>query len=273
MRRLISVAAVAGALVACGQVGGDGAEPAATPSATPTASPTPTATARATSSGARSVAEETDDFLFEYSYPAEAGRIPELATLLDVWLEQRREGLAAEAVEARQEARADGFPYNKHSYTAEWKVVADLPEWLSLSADVATYSGGAHGNFGLRSLVWDKKNEQALDAKRLFTSPAALYDALQDRFCEALDREREKRREEPVPEDSDDEFDKCPGIDDLVIVIGSSNGRKFNRLTVYAGPYVAGPYAEGAYEIDLAVDAAILEAVKPEFRQAFRARN
>ena len=47
----------------------------------------------------------------------------------------------------------------------------------------------------------------------------------------------------------------------------------FDRLTVYAGPYVAGPYAEGAYEIDLAVDSAILAAVKPEYREAFSARN
>jgi len=272
------VFALAGALAACN---GEGAPDAAVDaSASPTPAATGTARAESLSNGARSVAEETDDFLFEYAYPAEAGRIPELASVLDVWLEQRREELAGESVEARREARGEGFPYNKHSYTAEWRVVADLPGYLSLSADIATYSGGAHGNSTLQSLVWDKEAEKAMDAIRLFISPAALEEALGDRFCDALGREREKRREaesedehgEAEP-DEGTSFTDCPGIEELEVLVGSSNGRTFNRLTLYAGPYVAGPYAEGAYEIGLPVDQAVLAAVKPEYREAFSARN
>jgi hypothetical protein len=269
MKRWVSLFALVG-VTACGPSGCN-REPNPAPTATPT--PAPTASATASSNGARSVAEETDDFLFEFSYPAEAGRIVELASLLDVQLEQRREELAGEAAAARREARQDGFPYNKHSYTAEWKVVADLPEWLSLSADVATYTGGAHGNYTVESLVWDKKNERSFDPIELFASPKALGEAFGDRICEALDRQRAERREAPIEEESDDEFDQCPEIDELEILLGSSNRRTFNRLTVYAGPYVAGPYAEGAYEVDLNVDAALLDAVKPEYRAAFSARN
>ena len=260
-------------LFALGTVAACNGEPEPDPVPTPTATPSPTASATASSSGARSVAEETDDFLFEYSYPAEAGRIGELASLLDIQLEQRREALASESAAARREARQDGFPYNKHSYTAEWKVVAELPGWVSLSADIATYTGGAHGNYTVNSLVWDKENERSMDTTALFTSPAALEEAFGDRFCEALDRQRAERREQEVPEESDNQFDQCPGIDELEILAGSSNGRTFNRVTVYAGPYVAGPYAEGAYEVDLNIDRAILAAVKPEYREAFSARN
>ncbi|HYD25829.1 MAG TPA: DUF4163 domain-containing protein [Croceibacterium sp.] len=275
MRRLITLIALAAAVAACRQGGDDGAPPDPSGSATPapTASPTATASAEATSNGARSVAEETDDFLFEYSYPVEAGRIPELATVLDLWLAQRREALAEESAEARREARGDGFPYNKHSYTAEWKVIAELPGWLSLSADVATYGGGAHGDAAIESLVWDKENEQAFDARKLFTSSRALEQALGDRFCDALNRQRAERREEPVDAASDYEFDQCPGVGELEVVVGSSNRRVFDRLTLYAGPSVAGPYAEGAYQVDLPVDRAILDAVKPEYRAAFGARN
>ena len=177
------------------------------------------------------------------------------------------------AGQARREARQEGFPYNKHSYTAEWKVVAELPKWLSLSADVATYTGGAHGNYTVQSVVWDKDNLRLMNAIDLFSSPAALEQAFGDRFCEGLDRERAERRGEPVPEDSEEMFDQCPGIDELEVLVGSSNGRTFNRLTVYAGPYVAGPYAEGAYEVDLPVTQEVLDAVKPEYREAFSARN
>src|SRR5690606_2665165 len=113
MTRWISLFALAGAVAACNGEPEDQAPPVEA-SATPT--PTATASAAATTNGARAVAEETDDFLFEYSYPAEAGRIVELASLLDIQLEQRREELARESVEARREARDNGFPYNKHSY-------------------------------------------------------------------------------------------------------------------------------------------------------------
>jgi hypothetical protein len=247
--------------------------PDATPSATPKPTPSATASATAASNGARAVSEETDDFLFEYSYPSQVGKIPALAALLDSRMARQRADLAREAEEARGEARANGFPYNKHSFSSEWQVVADIPGWLSLSEAVAIYSGGAHGNTTLNSLVWNEETGKAMDGVALFISPSALWDALGDRFCAGLNRERAKRRGAPVARDSQDQFDQCPGIDELEVLVGSSNGRTFNRLTLYAGPYVAGPYAEGEYEVNINIDRAILGAVKPEFREAFSARN
>src|SRR5205085_1363562 len=82
MGRIVCVLAVA--LTACwGQPASDKQrQPAAAPTSSPTPAPTSTTSAHAsaatTGSGARSVSEETDDFLFEYSYPKEAGHIPEL---------------------------------------------------------------------------------------------------------------------------------------------------------------------------------------------------
>ena len=275
MKRSILIVALTGMAAACDGFGGTEPE-AGVATATATAqakAQAEEAKSKSQGNGARSVAEETDDFLFEYSYPAEAGRIAGLAGLLDNRLDRQRAALAAESEQARREARQEGFPYNKHSYTAEWKVVAELPKWLSLSADVATYTGGAHGNYTVQSVVWDKDNLRLMNAIDLFSSPAALEQAFGDRFCEGLNRQRAERRGEPIPEDSEEMFDQCPGIDELEVLVGSSNGRTFNRLTVYAGPYVAGPYAEGAYEVDLPVTQEVLDAVKPEYREAFSARN
>ena len=53
------------------------------------------------------------------------------------------------------------------------------------------------------------------------------------------------------------------------MLVGSSNGRTFDRIGIWYGPYVAGPYAEGAYELDFPVDARVLAAVKPEYEAAF----
>jgi hypothetical protein len=277
MKRTILILALAGMVAACDAVGGAGqGDESPSPAADATAAAkaqAEKAKSKSHGGGARSVAEETDDFLFEFAYPAEAGRIPELAELLDDRLDQRRSALAAESVQARENAREEGFPYNKHSYTSEWKLVAELPEWISLSADIATYTGGAHGNYTVESLVWDKEAARAMDGIDLFSSPATLEQAFGERFCDALDRERAKRRGTPVPDDSGEMFDQCPGIEELEVLVGSSNGRTFNRLTLYAGPYVAGPYAEGAYEVNLPVNQAILAAVKPEYKAAFSARN
>lgn len=251
--------------------------PAATATPAPTGSPVPqpveTGLATRQSGGARAVTEETDDYLFSYSYPAVAGSIAPLGDLLDRQLEERRSELATSSAQAKREARADGFPYNKHSYEAEWKVVANIPDWLSLSNEFSSYSGGAHGIYGVSSLVWDKTEAEAIEAIELFTSPEALEEALGDRFCDGLNRQREERRGEPVDPDADDLFNKCPGMDSLVVLVGSGNGRRFDRLTLYAGPYVAGAYAEGDFRVNLPVDRAVLQTVKPQYRDSFATRS
>lgn len=273
MLRNLPVLAIALLAAACDL--GSGGKPEPTPSATPTGSPTAEPSATPTEgarqrNGARSVSEETDDFLFEYAYPSAAGNIDALGDLLDAQLEKVRSELAADSAEARRQAREDGFPYNKHSYQGGWSVVTDLPGFLSLSHEFATYSGGAHGNYGVNSLVWDKTAGRAFDAVELFTSPQALGKALGQRYCDGLDAERKKKGMD-LPDDGG-VFAKCPGMEELTVLVGSSNRRHFNRLTLYAGPYVAGSYAEGAYEVNLNVDPAVIEAVKPEYRDAFRAR-
>ncbi len=148
-----------------------------------------------------------------------------------------------------------------------------MPDWLSLSGKVQSYTGGAHGNYGFDSLVWDKARARAIEAIGLFQSADALDKALGDRFCAALNAERAKRRGEPVKKGSTDEFDKCVGAKEATVLVGSRGHRKFDRLSLQIGPYVAGPYAEGAYEFGFPVDTRVLAAVKPEFRAAFASRK
>lgn len=223
--------------------------------------------------GSLDLTEETDLFLFSYKYPAAAGKIPALSALLDKREETARAQLSREAAEARSKARDSGFPYNKHSYQAEWKVVASTRDWLSLSQDFSTYSGGAHGNHGMDTLVWDRLGQRQVKVEDFFTSPQALYDAVETRFCAGLDKERAKRRTADFPADRDDIFWQCPKMDELLVLLGSSNSQKFDRLTFYAGPYVAGPYVEGAYQVHLSVNKAVLAVVEPQYRDSFRARN
>jgi hypothetical protein len=270
MRRVYWGLAAGLLLVSCRE-GGDTAVPPQPP-ATPGATESGTAeTPRA--AGARAVVEETDDFLFEYSYPQEAGDIPELAGLLDDRLTRLRDELAAQSAEARDDARDNGFPYNKYSNEVIWKVVADTPGYLSLSATNSTYTGGAHGNYGFGALVWDKVAGRALRPESFFESVEELDAAVEERLCELLNRERASRRGEPVEKGGNNPFDACVPLDETTILLGSSNGRVFNRIGVLMAPYVAGPYSDGSYELTLDMTDAMLETVKEERRSAFATRN
>jgi hypothetical protein len=230
------------------------------------------ATASASSTEGKKVEEDNDLYRYQLSYPATVARIPELARRIEEQAAKGKAEMIAEAKSAQADSKANNFPYHPHSFGQEWQAVADLPGYLSLSNAFYTYTGGAHGMYGMEGLVWDKANERGFASEELFQSPAHLGSTMGDALCAALNRERAEKGIEPA-ERPDPIFPRCPGLDEATILVGSSNGKTFDRITVWYGPYVAGSYAEGAYELDFPMTAAMLEAVKPAYRAAFSAKR
>lgn len=228
------------------------------------------ATASAAGAKGRKIEEDNALYSYELSYPAAVARIPALARRIEEEAAQARQGMIAEARSAREDAKANDYPFNPHSVGHEWQVVADLPGYLSLSNAFYSYTGGAHGMYGMAGLVWDKANERALAPEELFRSPGSLGAIMGDTLCRALNAARMEKGIEPM-EGEDSVFATCPGLDEATILVGSSNGKTFDRITVWYGPYVAGSYAEGAYELDFPMTPAMLAAVKPAYRAAFSA--
>jgi hypothetical protein len=243
--------------------------PVATASASGVPVVTAAAIATAAAATARAVKEENDLYEFEYGYPAAAAAIAPLREWLDADLTEQRATLARESRTERDEAKKDNFEYRAHSQSFDWKVVTETPHWLSLSTLVGSYTGGAHPNYYFATLVWDKDRAQRLEPVALFTSKEALSRAIRKDFCAQLNRQREKKRGEPVNADSTDEFDACIDPVGETVILGSTNRQQFNRIGVLVAPYEAGPYAEGDYEVTLPVTAAVLAAVKPEYRGSF----
>jgi hypothetical protein len=204
---------------------------------------------------------------FTYAWPAAASAIPALAQFLtterDAAVAEQKSEWAALLAEADIEDCASCYNL---SFSKEWKVVTNLPRFLSLSADMYFYSGGAHGNSGFDALVWDREAGTAIKPTAMFRSEAALQDALGDAWCKALKAEKQERMGEDYSEDG---FFPCPPIADLTVLLGSSNKTTFNRIGLIAAPYVAGSYAEGPYEVTLPVTPAVLKAVKPEYKPVF----
>ena len=220
---------------------------------------------------AREVSLKTGLYSFDYAYPVQAAAIPGLRDLLDARIEEAKARLEAEATASRKDARANSYPFQPHYLDLGWQVAADLPGWLSLHASVQTYGGGAHPNQGFEALLWDRRQVRALAPLDLFVSGQALDAALRQRYCDALDKERAERREESIEQVRQDTIWQCPGVADLTIVLEAKGGKAFDHIGLLAAPYVAGSYAEGSYETGLAVDGAVIDAVKPEYREAFRA--
>jgi hypothetical protein len=217
----------------------------------------------------RKVKEANARYEFEFNYPAAADAIPALKGKLDADLADQRAKLVAESREAADEAKKEGYPYHPHSFSVDWKVVTDLPGWLSLSTIVATYEGGAHPNYVFDALLWDKAAGGQIAAVDLFTSKAALSKAIGPAFCDAIDSQRAEKRGERIERESGDMFTNCLDPLDYTLILGSAGKVGFDRIGVLVPPYEAGPYAEGSYEVTLPVTARIIALVKPEYRKFF----
>lgn len=206
---------------------------------------------------------------FKYNWPAEANAVPELVAR---FVAERDAALAEQKQDfeeaLREFAGQDCVGCINRSYDKEWAVVADLPRFLSLSATIYMYTGGAHGNGNYDALVWDREAGKVLAGADLFTSPAALQGALGDAWCKGLTRERKQRLGDDYSEDS---FFPCPDIAELTVLLGSAGKQSFDRIGLLAAPYVAGSYAEGSYEVTVPVSEAVIAAVKPEYRSYFAA--
>lgn len=218
---------------------------------------------------ARVVHEDNGVYSFDYSYPAAVAAVPALKARLDADLARRRTMVVSEATEAKADAAKGGYPYNPYGWSQKWSVVTAIPGWLSLSADYWSYTGGAHGMMWWGAMLWDRKANLPRNPLDLFVSKAALSKAIRAPFCAALDRQRAKKRGEPVNRSSGDQFDACIDPVAETVILGSAGRQKFDRIGILIAPYNAGPYAEGTYEVTLPVTPAVLAAVKPAFKGAF----
>lgn len=224
------------------------------------------------SATAHAVKVDNDDFAFSYSWPTAADRIAPLRDQLARDEASARAALASAARDGRQEAARDSFPFRPFGHWHEWQVVTELPGWLSLSSLVGDDRGGAHPNYGYQTILWDKQAGMRREVMDLFIARAALAGAVHQPFCEALQRQRAKKRGGHASLGGDSGFDAC--IDPLAqtVILGSGNGQTFDRIGFLIAPYEAGPYAEGSYEVTLPVTARVLAAIKPQWRAAFSAK-
>ena len=111
------------------------------------------------------------------------------------------------------------------------------------------YSGGAHPNTLSSGILWDTALKRQIGLSALFRAGADLS-AVDRALCSALNAAKRQR----VPDGTSITFDSkpfaCPRAASSAFVLtpGDQAG-KAAGLTFLIGPYQAGPYVEGGYEI------------------------
>lgn len=207
---------------------------------------------------------------FHYGWSAETSAVPKLVTRLTAEMNKTKADLLANIEENRAFREVAGFQPTPYTSSTDYKTAGQSSSLLSLGFDVGEYTGGAHGNYGAGALLWDRKLSKEIKVADIFAEPANRDRLLTQRWCDALNKAREEKRGEPA---GNDMFDECPKLDEIAIVPTDKNGNgRFERLILTASPYVAGPYSEGSYEIDLSVTADLIAALKSEYRGSFESQ-
>lgn len=214
--------------------------------------------------------EKNDLIEYHFAWSAEAAAIPQLAARFKAEMDKDMAELLANAKQDKANRDKEGYPFNAYTSSTDYQTAGQSQRLLSLSVDVASYTGGAHGNYGTNGLLWDRQAAKEITIADLFAVPSNLDRLLTQRWCDALNKAREEKRGEPVG--GEGMFDDCPKLSDIAIVPTDKdkNGR-FERLILTASPYVAGPYVEGSYEVDLAVTPELIAALKADYRDSFEA--
>ena len=217
------------------------------------------------------VFDEKNDLIdFHFGWSAEAAAIPELVTRFQAQMTKAKDELIAGAKEDKAMRDKEGFDFNGYQSSIDYKTAGQSDRLLSLTLEVGSYTGGAHGNYGTNGLLWDRKAAREIKVADLFAEPANRDRLLTQRWCDALNKAREEKRGEPVT--GNDMFDECPKFDEIAMVPTDKDGNgRFERLILTASPYVAGPYVEGSYEIDLPVTADLIAALKADYQPSFEA--
>lgn len=212
---------------------------------------------------------ETPLLNWEVSWPAEVNAIPALEKSIREPAEKALADLTKQARDDKAQREKQGFDFNGYEYLVAVEVAGQTSRLLSLTGDWMEFTGGAHPNHGTDGMVWDKASDRKVDLAGLLEG--SLDRLYRDAFCKALNAERAKKREGlDAASDPDDPFSQCPKFSELQIIPkGPERGGPMTVLLFHANPYVAGPYVEGDYDVELPVSAAFIAALKPDYRSSF----
>jgi hypothetical protein len=163
------------------------------------------------------------------------------------WAEKQR----AEA-EGIQRDEPKFFPKDGYSYGRVYTVTSVvLNRYVSIERDETEYTGGAHPNSNIETILWDRAVRKRISIRLFFTETAdngPTMQAFTKTIAAGLKAEKKKRKVEDQPN-----IDWFRNIEPSLLKIGpvvlapSTEAGKSSGLTFNYAPYAVGSYAEGFY--------------------------
>ncbi|MBV7255530.1 DUF3298 domain-containing protein [Pacificimonas sp. WHA3] len=209
------------------------------------------------------IAEQTPTLEFRWRLVPEAAEYPTLfARLRAAALRDKAalETTARETAQARTEAGLEAIPV---AHDQMFETVFENRALLNIRTEIFSDTGGAHPNHTLESIIWDRRDDRQVSLPDLFVNWPEVRDALSAAYCAKLDDMRAERRGGAA---LDGEFGTCPDLAAQHIALRGPRGMAPEGITVLFSPYAAGPYAEGAYEVEVDFDDAVRAALKARFQ-------
>lgn len=212
--------------------------------------------------------EENPLIEFRYGWSAEATAVPGLVERFRDEMDRLKRELEKGAEEDRSFRQREGIPFHGHMAAIDHQTAGQSDQLLSLMTERSSYTGGAHGAFHIGSILWDRAAAKEVQPADLFAAAGNMDRLLTQRWCDALNAAREAKRGQPAGEGGI--FDDCPSLGDIAVIPADSDANHhFEKLLLIASPYVAGPWAEGSYEIELGVTPELLAGLREEYRGGF----
>jgi len=272
-KRLIAVAAMLAAVVACDRP--------ATDQASAGAVATTPAAVQAPEVDLDDVIETTSDYVIGISYPQSAAKYPRLAAELKAYADEARAELMR-AVEARRQSQPAGEGNEgsaMYDLSLTFTEVLDSPRLAAYAADGSMYTGGAHGMPLLARFVWVPQQQQLLTAGTLVPQAGGWEDIagyVREQLHTALSQRIEADGLDPAERA---EFARSAGrmIDDGTGV-DPANFSQFEPVVGVDGritairfvfpPYQVAPYSDGIQTAEVPASV-LLPHVAPGYRDLF----
>lgn len=214
------------------------------------------------------IASDRNGLDFSYSWSREAEAVPALARRFRTDAARQKRDMMAMVATEKAMRRKMKLDFGGLQFSRAWTTSGQSRRLLSLVGATSAYTGGAHSNGGTTALLWERALSREVTLASLLQPGKSWDGAIRQPFCILLDRERTKRRQEPVK--SGEWPNQCPELKELTIALADHDrDGRFDHLDLTADAYVAGPYSEGPYEVSLPLTATMLARLKPAYRAEF----
>ncbi len=155
----------------------------------------------------------------------------------------------AEADAAKAKGEEFWFPA-PYSLDSRYSAAGTAGNMMSIYATQNMYSGGAHGNYVLTGLTFQKGADTPESIENFVSDMEALKALVVDGIVtEKMARGYEEGQRAIAQGETNDALSGDFSWADNFVLNASSQPGKFGGLTVLFSPYAIGSYAEGSYEI------------------------